>query len=362
MSQLLWKDNNPTEHGLTAHNFSRGCDIRAGLTGKYLECNAAKTGVVVKEGTIIPFKSGSSWRAQLFSEDEECATLDTGTLALGNDYNVYLCDNETDDGLLLISLNTTAPEGYTVDNSRKIGGFHYGRIRNSITIADVAVAVVPNSVYDLINRPRCSPRGMAKSLSGFWFDIYLASLKSALTFNAGDGSELISGEAQSVYGGTPLTGTEGLNGNNFIELAEMSEKRLLTLAEWLQVAKGSPQGNDGDNDNAWTETTNSARTTCGAVANAISLLNAVDCVGNVYEWLDEYLTRGDHGTSAAWVDVYSGMGVGQIHGYGSYPIVQVLAGLNWNDGVRAGSRSLRLSRYPWDVDTDVGCRFACDPL
>ncbi len=363
MSIKLWKDGDPANYGMNAANLSRAYVTKAGLAKQFLVCNAAKTGVIVKEDTNIPFKSGDDWRAQLFTADEEVTTLDTGVLTLGNDYNVYLCDNNTDAGLLLISLNETAPDGYFASNSIKIGGFHYSRIRNSITASDVTSgAVIPNSVWDLYNQPKCTPKGMAKALSGFWFDIYTASIDESLTFQSGNGSILTAGKAKSIYGGTPLTGTEGLNGNNFIELAKMSGKRLLTLPEWYQVAKGSPQGNDGDNVNAWSATTNSGRTTCGNVVNAISLLNAVDCVGNVYEWLNEFLTRGDQGTTPEWHDLYSGMSAGQVYGYGTYPLVQIIAGLSWSYGVRAGSRALSLDNCPWSVSTNVGSRFACDSL
>lgn len=287
------------------------------------------------------------------------------SLTLGDDIYLYALKpvTETSKATPQFSKNSTFPTGSSALDSRKIGGFHYGRVRNSITITDVTSGmVVPNSVWDLKNRPKCDPTGMFDSGAGYWFDAYLASLAEALTFNLStNGAELIAGKAQSKYAATPLTGTEGLNGDNFNELAGMTNKRLLTLAEWRQVAKGSPQGNDGDNVNAWSATGNSARTTCGAVAYAISLLNAVDCVGNIREWLDEYSNR--HATDAwGYFDVYPGMGVGQNYLPNSTGIVQYNVGLYWSDGVLAGSRCLHLNSYPWDLGTNFGSRFACDNL
>jgi hypothetical protein len=359
---LVWKDD--SSYPLNAAYMSRPINVRSGLASKYLEANTAGNGVVLKANTIIPLKSGSVWKAYLFESDVNVTDLDTGTLTLGTNYYVYLCDDGSDNGLLVISANSTAPSGFTADNSRKIGGFHFGRRRNSITVSDVTSnVVVPNSVWDLCHRPRCSPEGMVYIGNGVWVDIYLASVDEPITFSAGNGSPILTGSCKSAFNALPLTGTEGLNGYNFIELARRSGKRLLTLAEWLQAAHGSPQGNNGDNINAWTATSNTGRQYTGYVTYAISLLNVVDCVGNVWEWLDEFIVRWDGGnTGWAWRNVMSGQNVGQLHMYADYSLVQVIAGGGWINGVYAGSRCVSLRHYPWDVDSRLGSRFACDSL
>lgn len=33
---------------------------------------------------------------------------------------------------------------------------------------------------------------------------------------------------------------------------------------------------------------------------------------------------------------------------------------NWNNGVNAGSRSVNANNYPWNVNTNIGVRLACD--
>lgn len=61
------------------------------------------------------------------------ANLDAGSaFAVGKDYYVYICDSRIDsaDEKYVISLNSTYPTGWNATNSRKIGGFHYGRCRN----------------------------------------------------------------------------------------------------------------------------------------------------------------------------------------------------------------------------------------
>ncbi len=64
------------------------------------------------------------------------ANLDQGAdFEHGKDYYIYICDPGTNsqDEVYLISLNSTFPDGETWDdtNTRKIGGFHYGRVRNT---------------------------------------------------------------------------------------------------------------------------------------------------------------------------------------------------------------------------------------
>lgn len=287
--------------------------------------------------------------------------------AVGQNYYIYACQQASGIAKIIVSINSTYPTGYTASNSRKIGGFHYGRVRNSITVADVTNgAVVHNSVWDLINRPICSPDGMAYNGNGAWVDIYKPSIGEALAFANGSGSPLTAGTAKSAYNAVPLTGTEGLNGYNWLELARMSGKRLLSKGERLQAAHGSPQGNNADNVNAWSMTTNTGRANTGSVVNAISLLNIVDCVGNVWEWLDEFLVRWDDTGAAGqiwgWKDPMAGMGVGQLNMIDEQALVQVIAGGPWDHGVYTGSRCVRLSFYPWLVGTDIGSRFACDSL
>jgi hypothetical protein len=37
-----------------------------------------------------------------------------------------------------------------------------------------------------------------------------------------------------------------------------------------------------------------------------------------------------------------------------------LAGGNWDNGVYAGSRAVNVNNVPWNVNSNIGCRFACD--
>ena len=293
------------------------------------------------------------------------ANLDTGSgFEMGTDYYIYCCDptNGSDtvdrDEVFVISKNSTYPSGYTADNSRKIGGFHYGRVRQvssklipintagaekgSGWESNVASGIVPRSVWTLKHRPKCSPEGMVYAGGGLWVDIYLASSNGV-------------GGVKSAYNATPLTGTEGHNSYDFIDLGLKSGKRLLSYSEWQQAAYGSPQGADGNNTNAWAATTNTARTTTGKVVNAVSAIGCVDCVGNVWEWLDELSYRYDGTQSWSWKDVL-GTGNGQAYTEGTYGLVRLLAGGNWNNGGNAGLFYFNANNSSSDTNSNVGAR------
>jgi hypothetical protein len=285
------------------------------------------------------------------------------SFAMGTDYYIYAC--QPADGIepdFVLSANSTYPDAIpsgvtpSADNTRKIGGFHYGRVRNSSTVSDVSESIVPNSVWDLVNRPKCSPEGMAK-VGNLWVDIYLAG---------DDGN----GGVESKYNATPITGTEGLSWYSFAERFAKVDKRMASMSEWTALAQGSPQGNDGDNVNAWSNTSNSGRASTGTVTNAISNYNIVDCAGNVWEWLDEVSIRQDS-TSWQWYDpatdfdetMESGWDqLGDMYLPNADGLSAFRAGGYWADGVHCGARALGLSRRPWHVNSYIGSRGVCDPL
>jgi len=358
---LLCKNESSSSYYLNADNIHK---MLAGLIdfsgGNYLTRKTGTTATlqilantkfaIINNGTHKVFNVGAS-NVELTASD-----LDAGSFAVGSDYYVYLCDAGVDQEVFKISLNSTYPAGYNAQNSRKIGGFHYGYERLTITVADVRAAIVPNSVWDLIHRPKCTPEGMVYVGGGLWVDIYLAAVNEAITFNGGSGYPLLTGTAKSAYGVTPLTGTEGLSGYNFIELARRSGKRLLTLAEWLQAAHGHPAG-DQFAGNVSTRGTTGEDVALGS----ISLANVVDCARKLYQWLADFTIQ-QASTSWAYQDVMSGMHVGQPYLPNATGLSQILAGGYWSNGAIAGSRYVFLNYCPWNVAPGFGSRFACDSL
>jgi hypothetical protein len=352
--------------------------------------------IIVKKDTVISLLN-DEWKIFTVKQDVELSEsdLDVGSFQVGVDYYVYLCDNGGD-GVFLISANATYPSGYNASSSRKIGGFHYGHIRkvssDELLVPidgsgvkfgsgtpdwkdNVTVGIVPNSVWDLKNRPVCSPEGMVK-VGRIWVDIYLSSAAEPIALESGtSGLHITSGRLQSKYGQVPVSGTEGVNWYCFQELASRAGKRLLTYGEWIQAAFGNPQGLDGADTYGWTKTSDSNRTRTGCQVNtstgdydpsggvkpaAISAYNCVDCVGNLWEWLDEMSIRQDS-TSWAWQNVL-GSGKGQAYLPNSYGVVAYIAGALWGSGVRAGARAVAVNNFPWNVSAHIGSRLACDSL
>lgn len=337
--------------------------------------------------------------------------LDTGSaFTAGKDYYVYVCDiGSGNDERYVMSLNSTFPTGHTAFNTRKIGGFHFGKCRRTNTglvpvnasnaakgagwESNVYDGIIPRSVWTLAHRPKCAPEGMVYMGDGTWVDIYLSS---------DDGA----GGLLSKHNATPMTGTEGLDWYKFVERMLVTGKRLLSYDEFCRAAFGSPQGLAGDNTNAWTG--GSARQLTGYVANAVSSIGCRDCVGNVWEWLKDLITNASgrvlmgttnptsytytdryeadgttrpivtngtaHGTTTrgdtaapvvgawGWDRVSPFPGNGNIYEYYDQSLIALIAGGGWDGGVNAGARAVYLNSSPWIVGTGIGARGACDSL
>jgi len=353
---------------------------------------------VLKDSILSIFNSGV-WRTFAIDNDMElsAANLDTGnSFLVGSDYYIYLVDDD-EDGLLVISANSSFPLGQNANNSRKIGGFHFGHIRctndkyvpispnGSVFGTDgvgwkqnvIAGGIIPNSVWDLYNRPLCSPEGMAL-VGNIWIDIYPSSVAEAISFETGNNGAAFAanGKLQSKYGLVPATGSEGLNWYSFSELASRSGKRLITYSEWIRAAYGNPGGQDAADDYGWTKINNTSRARAGCQVNAsgvfdaqsnikryaISAHNLCDCVGNVYEWIDELSIWDGSVIDFAWQDVL-GTDKGKLYATNNIGLRAFICGGYWGNGVNAGSRTVSLNYYsPWHVSTNFGVRLACDKL
>ena len=380
MSRIFVDDVTKTDRRalLNVNKLATISDIVA-PTSQYLYASGANE-ITVIEGCVIAV--GGAGIFQTGNTVLNASNLDIGAaFAVGSDYYVYICDSRQDaqDEQYIISLNSTYPSGWNASNSRKIGGFHYGRCRkindnmqpvnSSGAIfgtgweSAVSNGILPRSVWTLGHRPKCSPEGMVYLGGGTWVDIYL---------NSDDGAQGL----KSEYNCAPMTGTEGMNWYTFTERLMKSGKRMPDYSEFCAYAFGSPQGLDGANTNAWTATTNTGRGTTGSVVNAVSAVGCVDAVGRVWEWLNDLITRAEHATNAdyhptaAWGwdkksplrDNATKYDVGNIYQYYAYSLAALIAGGGWYDGVRAGARAVGCYDYPWTVGTTRGVRGACDSM
>ena len=380
MSRLLVDDVTKTDARalLNVNKMATISDIVA-PSNEYIYASGANELTVVEDCVIAVGGAGIFKTANTILT---AANLDAGSaFAVGKDYYVYICDSRIDsaDEKYVISLNSTYPTGWNATNSRKIGGFHYGRCRkvdsnlqplNGSSVifgtgweSAVSNGIVPRSVWTLGHRPKCSPEGMVYLGGGTWVDIYL---------NSDDGAKGL----KSEYGCAPMTGTESMNWYNFVERLAKSGKRLPNYAEFCAYAFGSPAGLDNANTNAWSATSNTGRGVTGSVVNAVSSVGVVDAVGRVWEWLDELITRAEHATNAdyhasvAWGwDKKSPLNtgeksydVGNIYQYYAYSLAALGAGGDWGNGANCGARAVRCNNYPWNVNTSIGARGACDSL
>lgn len=380
MSRLLVDDVTKTDRRalLNVNKMATISDIVA-PTNQYLYASGADE-ITVAEGCVIAV--GGAGIFETAASKLTAANLDVGSaFAVGNDYYVYICDSRLDaeDEKYVISLNSTYPNGWNASNSRKIGGFHYGRCRkvddnlqpvNSSGVifgtgweSAVSNGILPRSVWTLGHRPKCNPEGMVYLGGGTWIDIYLSSDDGAYGL-------------KSEYNCAPMTGTEGMNWYTFAERLMKSGKRMPDYSEFCAYAFGSPQGLDDANTNAWSATSNTGRGTTGSVVNAVSAVGCVDAVGRVWEWLNDLITRAEHATNAtyhaseAWGwDLTSPLktgatqyDVGNIYQYYYASLAALGAGGNWSYGALAGARAVSCGLCPWVVSSDIGVRGACDSM
>ncbi|MDZ7804350.1 hypothetical protein [Thiohalophilus sp.] len=278
-----------------------------------------------------------------------------GTLAalnIGDNGYIYLVRDASGQATFVASANSTFPSGSSASESRKVGGFHVGKVR---PIADaynaaavLSTGIIPNSVWDLLKRPTCDPAGMVEIIAGkLWMDIYLASEVSGTWPNNIIGS---------VHNAVPLTGTEGYNRYyDYIRLARNVDKRLPNYPEMIAAAYGIPEGATG----------NTARQNTGDHSGygfeAVSCLNIDQPSGNVYQSLIDIY---DRSTGTGWKDdLNTGKDSAEQHGqwYGG-EMRHALFGGAWDAAAEAGSRSVTLVNGPWGVGAYDGLRAACDAL
>ena len=146
----------------------------------------------------------------------------------------------------------------------------------------------------------------------------------------------------------------------------LSGKRLLTNAEWQMAAAGTP---DPGTDNGTTDcAVNSANTVnTGARSKCVSIWQVNDMVGNVWEWIADWM-QGDT-TSWAPSTGTAGTEYGEDFMYGTNPaIVQGTGATNfpaalfrggyWNSGSHAGVFALFANSGPAYADITIGFRCA----
>ena len=206
----------------------------------------------------------------------------------GKDVYIYACvPTSGTEPTFVASLNSTVPDGYTAETSRKIGGFHtlctsVGSISGHNLSGLNASSVLPNSIWDLKHRPVSDPEGMVfYKEKNIWVDIYLASWS---------GSKLV-----STYGGVIADGgsSKRFHGELFCEKFAEAGKRMAWRHEFMSFAKGSNECTNIKNSFDPNTTgghydTNSRR--------MISNIGCEDCCGVIWQWVEDLQEGGAYGT------------------------------------------------------------------
>ncbi|MDV2299591.1 phage major tropism determinant [Vibrio cholerae] len=268
-------------------------------------------------------------------------TITTPTLLLGVDYAIYA----TADGLI-VSSNFTFPDGYNAENSRRIGGFHYGNNEYK-----------PYSFYDLNFRPKCKdPRGMVIDISGssFWADIYLLNTTpdalgtSAYNATIADGAS--PPKIPAKWGGNGTSQYAKFTQYIATEVLAAFGKRLPNAHEFSVLAQGSTTGYVASSDPVTTKFDTSAR----------SIIGCEQVSGNMWQWGSEQWDRGNGSSGYAWYAADTN-GKGSVYSaLGSEGIGASIFGSDWGDPGQAGSRCSLWSFEPWSSGASIAARGVCD--
>jgi hypothetical protein len=294
----------------------------------------------IESQTDIDLSSAANWDTNTPTDYTVAANR------AGKDFYIYACQPASGTTpVIKLSANSTVPSGYTVDNSRKIGGFHclcvaVGTIAEHTLTGFAAGDVLPASIWDLDHRPVCSPEGMVFSeAADIWVDIYLASGTGAST--------------ASVYGGTI---SDSRNWMDFVDDFGAVKKQLLNDIEFQLIAAGS---NEETNISGSVDPGTTGGHSDTASRRMISNIGCEDCAGAMWQWLDEQSVRWDPTTPGwGWYDLPGAKG--SLYNYGGASAtgadVKLLAGGAWGSAAACGSRCRLANISRWNAGTSIGGR------
>lgn len=286
------------------------------------------------------------------------AAIDTGALAAGTDYALYV----TAGGLVLFSANFTAPTGYTTASAVKVGGFHYANGGNAAAQAggDTTPAINEYSIWDEKFRPACNdPRGMALVAGSFWADVYLAGTNTDVDGTSKYGATIAAGSSPpkipALFGGNGTDTYAAFKWWHANELGLAVGKQLLGYADFCAAAFGTTEQ---------TNVTGSADpVTTQRDTEHTSKWGLMQATGNMWIWGRGELLNPTTPTGAAWLSTGAGIDArGSMYVYGAEGIKMPLFGGGWVNGADCGSRSVSWSSAPSISSNFFGARFRCDHL
>ncbi|EOW9127471.1 hypothetical protein ACN1T7_001788 [Vibrio cholerae] len=288
-------------------------------------CNIA----VIVDGQLLTFGANEN--------------ITTPTLLVGVDYAIYA----TADGLI-VSSNFTFPDGYNADNSRRIGGFHYGNNEYK-----------SYSFYDLNFRPKCKdPRGMVVDISGssFWADIYLLNTTPDALGTSAYNATIADGDSPpkipAKWGGNGTSQYENFTQYIATEVLAAFGKRLPNAHEFSVLAQGSTTGYASSADPVTTKFDASAR----------SLIGCEQVSGHMWQWGSEQWDRGNGSSDYAWYAAETNSKGSVYSALGSEGVGASVFGSSWGGSGQAGSRCSNWNYEPWSSRGSIAARGVCDHL
>ena len=267
------------------------------------------------------------------------ASVTMPAMAAGTDYAIYA----TASGLVA-SNNFTNPSGFTADDSRRIGGFHY----QDGVIND-------RSIWDLKFKPSAKdPRGMALVIGdSFWADIYLLNTTPDLLGTSAYNAQIADGSScpkiPLAWGGNGTEQYSAFTQYIATEVLSAYGKRLPNQHEFSVLAKGSVPGHAAGVDPVKTKFDVSAR----------SVVGCEQVSGHLWQWGSECWDRGDGSTGYGWQEVNTNE-QGQVYASGANGVGASLFGALWDDAGFAGSCASTWDGGPWTSNSNISARGVCD--
>ena len=297
-------------------------------------------------------------------------------LTPGGDYFVFV----TLDGWVVATDSGVAPLGYTPQQCRMIGGFHYSAVPVGTTPASGQFATIGQDVvwsqamvdditginkysaWDLHHKPACdNPAGMVfvPELK-VWVDIYHTPSNHWLgtsRHNSNVASGTVLPLIPATRGGNGATAYPRMGWWEAAEIAASHGKRLLTEREFNNAMIGVTEN-----------------VSLGGASETIALTQFEprftsaygihQATGNHWAWGEDHGQRDMGVAASAWAyRAVTGTPLrGQIYTETALSDVRVLLGGARDNGSYAGSRCGRWSSHPWHSGWGIGLRCACDHL
>lgn len=296
----------------------------------------------------------------------ELSSVGTADVRKGKDVYIYACqpaDTNSTVPVFVLSMNSTVPDGYTADNSRKIGGFHclcrnVGNISGHAASGYVIGDIIPISVWDLLHRAQSENEGMIYAdFDGRWYDIYLAGI--------------VGGKLVSQYGAIIADGSSSpaYSGEKFVEEFAKVKKRPLYRNEFMVLAKGSNEGTNiyGSSD---PNTAGGHNDTAGRAM--ISNYFMEEMCGALWQWgadTFEYYPGATWSSGNFYLSgynwqeksVYNPSIDSQKYGSCFGLLRRALLGGNWGDGGYCGSRCVYCTDFSAAAGGSGGSRGSSEP-